>query len=175
MCVGSPDRNGRFLIVLFLLTLPLSNPWVRGDGVGYYAFARSLLIEHRLDFQKHWLEANQEFRLAHRTLRAASRPPATRRQARHESFFDRPAILWAPLLIVTHAGVSICDALGAPVAADGFFEALRHFHGIRDRNLRFSGAVDFLPSRATLCCRTLGFSWLRSGCGSPVRCPCICI
>jgi hypothetical protein len=31
----------RFLVLLFLLTLPLMNPWVRGDGVGYYAYARA--------------------------------------------------------------------------------------------------------------------------------------
>jgi len=24
------------LLVIFVLTLPLLNPWVRGDGVGYY-------------------------------------------------------------------------------------------------------------------------------------------
>jgi len=40
----------RFLFLLFLLTLPLMNPWVRGDGVGYYAYARAPLIEHSLDF-----------------------------------------------------------------------------------------------------------------------------
>ena len=41
----------KVLIGFFVLSLPFSNPWVRGDGVGYYAFARSLLIEHRLDFK----------------------------------------------------------------------------------------------------------------------------
>ena len=51
------------LLILFILTLPLVNPWIRGDGVGYYAFARSLLIEHKLDFTKDWLYANQSFRL----------------------------------------------------------------------------------------------------------------
>ena len=50
-------------MLLFVLTVPLSNPWVRGDGVGYYAFARSLLIEHRLDFTKDWLTANTSFRM----------------------------------------------------------------------------------------------------------------
>src|SRR5271168_2070116 len=66
---GSGTRLRRFtkyealLALLFLLTLPLSNPWVRGDGVGYYAFARSLLIEHRLDFTKDWLNANETFRM----------------------------------------------------------------------------------------------------------------
>jgi len=28
------------------------NPWVRGDGVGYYAFARAPLIQHNLDFTR---------------------------------------------------------------------------------------------------------------------------
>jgi hypothetical protein len=54
----------RVLLLVFVFTLPLSNPWVRGDGVGYYAFARSLLIEHRLNFEKDWLAANTSFRMS---------------------------------------------------------------------------------------------------------------
>ena len=49
------------LLVLFFLTLPAINPWVRGDGVGYYAYLRSLLIEHRLDFTRDWKSANESF------------------------------------------------------------------------------------------------------------------
>src|SRR2546426_4897468 len=33
------------LLVVFLLSLPLCNPWLRGDGIGYYAYARALLID----------------------------------------------------------------------------------------------------------------------------------
>ena len=50
--------------MLFLLTLPLINPWVRGDGVGYYAYARAMLIQHNLDFRSDWEHANQSFRMA---------------------------------------------------------------------------------------------------------------
>ena len=57
------DKFEKFLILIFVLTLPLSNPWVRGDGVGYYAYARAMLIEHRLDFRKDWLAANTSFRM----------------------------------------------------------------------------------------------------------------
>ena len=46
---------------MFVLTLPLSNPWVRGDGVGYYAYVRSLLIEKHLDFEKDWEHGNESF------------------------------------------------------------------------------------------------------------------
>src|ERR1051326_1133852 len=49
----------RCLTLLFLLSLVLLNPWVRGDGVGYYAFARALLIQHNLDFAPDYAHANQ--------------------------------------------------------------------------------------------------------------------
>src|SRR5580700_2737749 len=55
---------GWILLVVFLFSLPLVNPWVRGDGVGYYAYVRSLLIDHNLNFEKDWLEANPSFMLA---------------------------------------------------------------------------------------------------------------
>ena len=32
------------LWLLFLLSLPLANPYVHGDGVGYYAYAQSLVV-----------------------------------------------------------------------------------------------------------------------------------
>jgi len=42
------------LTVLFLFKFSLVNPWVRGDGVGYYAYVRALLVEHKLDCQNYW-------------------------------------------------------------------------------------------------------------------------
>ena len=51
----------KFLLLLFLLSLVLVNPWVRGDGVGYYAYARSLLIDHNLRFEEEWLAGNPTF------------------------------------------------------------------------------------------------------------------
>ena len=47
------DRSRRYtqiLLIVFLCTLPLVNPIVHGDGVGYYAYVRAPLIEQRLDF-----------------------------------------------------------------------------------------------------------------------------
>jgi O-antigen/teichoic acid export membrane protein len=48
---------------LFVLTLPFGNPWVRGDDVGYYAFAWPMFIEYRLAFTKDWWETNPSFRM----------------------------------------------------------------------------------------------------------------
>ena len=47
------DRSRRYLrilLILFLCTLPLVNPIVHGDGVGYYAYVRAPLIEHNFRF-----------------------------------------------------------------------------------------------------------------------------
>ena len=49
------------MCLIFLLSLPLLNPWVRGDGVGYYPFVRAPLIEQRLDFIQHYQYANPQF------------------------------------------------------------------------------------------------------------------
>ena len=111
------------LIFLILLgvSLPLMNPWVRGDGVGYYAFARALLIQHNLDFTADYQHANQGFREA-RLQSDGSPKDVFKTPTGHldNHFSVGPAMLWAPLLICTHVGVVLARALGAHTAADGF-------------------------------------------------------
>jgi hypothetical protein len=111
----------RLLILLFLLSLPFLNPWVRGDGVGYYAFARAPLIEHSLDFTKDYQHANESFRDAkldeHGQPKAELRTP-TGHLDNH--FTVGPAILWMPFLLLTHAGVLLARTLGSSVDAGGF-------------------------------------------------------
>jgi len=109
------------LIVLFVLTLPLINPWVRGDGVGYYAFARSMLIEHKLDFTKDWLNANPSFRMGRMDAEGKILPRQYTTTGHLDNHFSvGPAILWSPFLIAAHAGVLLCDRLGANIAANGY-------------------------------------------------------
>jgi hypothetical protein len=111
----------KILFIAFLFTLPLSNPWVRGDGVGYYAFARSMLIEHRLDFTKDWLAANTSFRMGR--LGADGQPlPNQYTVTGHldNHFSVGPAILWSPFLIVAHIGVVLYDHLGGHTPANGY-------------------------------------------------------
>ncbi len=111
----------KLLLLLFFATLPLMNPWVRGDGVGYYAYARALLIEHRLAFENDWLAANPTFRMGRLDreghLKADQYTP-TGHLDNH--FAVGPAILWAPFLIVVHLIVLAANHLGAHIAANGF-------------------------------------------------------
>src|SRR5262245_6689100 len=58
---SAPTRYRRILFLLFLGSLPLVNPLIHGDGVGYYAYARAPLIQHNLRFEQDWLHANSLF------------------------------------------------------------------------------------------------------------------
>ena len=118
------SKYERLLLALFIVSLPFVNPWVRGDGVGYYALARAPLIQHNLDFRPDWLHANASFRLARVEYRSDSGALApdqfTATGHINNHFAIGPAILWSPFLIVAHMGVLAANAFGARIAADGF-------------------------------------------------------
>ena len=80
LALQDPSRRIRnSSLFLFLLTLPLSNPWVRGDGVGYYAYLRSALIDHDLRFENDYLAANQSFVFSMSMRKGIFFLPSTRR------------------------------------------------------------------------------------------------
>jgi hypothetical protein len=117
----SLTRRERWLLVVFLVSLPLVNPWIRGDGIGYYAFARAPLIEHNLDFQHDYQSGNASFREARIDENGVPRPSFRTATGHLDNHFTvGPAILWAPFLLVAHAGVVLAHTLGSQVAADGF-------------------------------------------------------
>jgi len=111
----------RILLVLFLLSLPLVNPLVHGDGVGYYAYARAPLIQHNLRFEEDWRHANLYFSQA-RTLPNGQLNPSEYTETGYVGnlFSIGPAMLWTPFLLAAHAIVLFADALGARIPADGF-------------------------------------------------------
>src|SRR5229473_2503118 len=111
----------RPLLFLFLLSLVLLNPWVRGDGVGYYAFARAPLIEHSLNFEHDYIAANTSFREARLDEHGQPKQIFRTRTGHLDNHFTvGPAMLWAPFLLLAHGGVLLARALGSQVAADGF-------------------------------------------------------
>ena len=148
----------RVLILFFLLTLPLANPWVRGDGVGYYAFARALLVQHNLDFTPDYQHANPSFREGR--LDESGQPLARYRTATghlENHFTIGPAILWSPFLLVAHTGVLAARALGSSVPADGFSVPYRlamafgtAFYGFLGLFISFRLAKKFVEERWAL-------------------------
>jgi hypothetical protein len=115
------DKYEKLLFLIFFVSLPLTNPWIRGDGVGYYAYVRSLLIEKGLYFEKDWQHGNESFLMSRVDKNGnvvADEYTQTGRINNHWSI--GASILWAPFLVVTHAGVLLCNHLGAHIPADGF-------------------------------------------------------
>jgi hypothetical protein len=113
--------NQKLLFFLFLLTLPLVNPWVRGDGVGYYAYLRSTLIDHDLRFENDYLAANQSFVISRVDEQGRLLPRLYTKTGYVENHFSvGPAILWAPVMLAVHGSVLLANHVGAHVAADGY-------------------------------------------------------
>jgi hypothetical protein len=127
---SQPPRGWRradsLLLALFLLSLPLLNPWVRGDGVGYYAFARAPLFAHNFDFAPDYQQANTSFREGRLDEFGQPRPEFRTRTGHLDNHFTvGPALLWTPFLLLAHAGVLIARLFGSSVSADGFSSPYR--------------------------------------------------
>ncbi len=163
------SRSERLLLLLFVFSLPFLNPWVRGDGVGYYALARAPLIEHRLDFTKDYQSANASFRGPR--LDESNQPKSYFRTPTghlENHFTIGPAILWTPFLLLAHAGVLLARDLGSSVAPDGFSSPYRitmalatAFYGFLSLLLAFRLTRQYVEERWALLA-TLAIWWASS-------------
>jgi hypothetical protein len=112
---------GSALLILWIFSLPLVNPWVHGDGVGYYAYAHSLLINHNLQFENEWQAANESFAVG-RVGPNGEILPSQYTETHHldNHFSVGPAILWAPFLFATHLATTTLNHFGMHLNVDGF-------------------------------------------------------
>jgi hypothetical protein len=118
---AASSRHAKLLFLLFLLTLPLVNPWVRGDGVGYYAYLRSALIDHDLNFENDYLAGNKSFVMGRVDAQGHLLRELYTKTGHVENHFSvGPAILWAPVLVTVHLAVVLLDHFGAHIPADGY-------------------------------------------------------
>src|SRR6266481_3128563 len=144
------------LLIVLLVSLPLSNPWVRGDGVGYYAFARALLIQHNLDFAPDYKNANEGFRVARLDPAGVPKQEFRTLNGHLENHFTvGPAMLWTPFLLIAHAGVLTARALGSQVPANGF--SLPYLIAMASGTLVYGFAALLLSYRVA--CRFVAERW----------------
>ena len=124
---GGRARLGHFsgyekiLLALFVLSLPLVNPWIRGDGTGYYAYVRAAVIQRNFHFEADWLHANPSF-VQGKTDGKGSISPGQYTPTGHldNHFTIGPGILWSPFIVAAHLGVLGYDFMGGHIPADGF-------------------------------------------------------
>jgi hypothetical protein len=109
------------LIFTFLVTLPMVNPLVHGDGVGYYAYLRAPLVRHNLQFEEDWRHANLVFMESRLGPDNQFRPEQYTSTGRLGNVFTiGPAILWTPFFLLAHVTVLVANGLGGHIPADGF-------------------------------------------------------
>ena len=133
-------RHEKLLIVLFLCTLPFVRAGIQPDGIGYYAYLRSPLIDHNFSFATDWnFPPNEMY------LRCRNCPPEAKQYWNHPAnvllvvrlndhvygnpitrtghlpnfYTVGPAILWSPFVVAAHLAVIGADHLGAQIPADG--------------------------------------------------------
>ncbi len=112
----------RLLLLLFVLSLPLVSPRLRGaDEIEYFAWLRSAAFDRDLDFgneYQHFYERDPQGLAGFKQTFLDRREPLT---GRHINFGPLgTALLWSPFYLLAHLGVLLFRALGAGVAADGF-------------------------------------------------------
>jgi len=105
------------LLILFLLSLPLATPRVyASDSVKYFSYLPSLLFDGDLDFTDEYTHFMQR-------SPASISPEILKRDAVTGLPLNDAAVgtalLWSPAYLLTHGGVLLARALGAPIAADG--------------------------------------------------------
>jgi hypothetical protein len=112
------SRYEKTLLFLFLISLPFVHPAVEGDGVGYYAYLRSPLIDHNFQFAGDYKDPKNEL-LSIYLDRHFIQNPITKTGHLPNFYSVGPAILWLPFIAVTHAVVLALKHFGWSIAADG--------------------------------------------------------
>jgi hypothetical protein len=144
------------LAYLALIPAPRADGLLIGsDGIGYYAYARSIWLDGDLDF------ANEFERL----LPASAPPPTpTATGLTRNQFALGPGLLWSPFFLAAHGIVTAARALGLPIEADGYgygYQAAvclgSMLYGFLGIALTFSIARRFWPRTALAACGLLWF------------------
>lgn len=116
------SRGQLAFAVALLATLPLANPYIRGEGHGYYAYLPSLAIDRDLHFENEYRRGDPDFVTSNfRRADGHLWPPMETATGRvRNQWPSGAALLWAPAFLQAHAAVLAARALGVEMAADGY-------------------------------------------------------
>ena len=105
-----PFRGWRLVVVIYLaLFIPLFRPVMSfSDPVGYYSWARSLLIDGDLNVANEFLYYEM------------GKMPVTATGYTHNQWAAGSSLLWLPGMLAAHVSVSALEPLGIPIVADGY-------------------------------------------------------
>jgi hypothetical protein len=114
----SRSNYEKALVFVFLLTLPFLHAVVNGDGIGYYAYLRSPLVDHNFDFASDFQDPVHDLEKIFLNDHFVENP-ITKTGHLPNFYTAGPAVLWSPFLILTHLVVLAVGRLGWHIAPDG--------------------------------------------------------
>jgi len=101
-------------VVTFLVAIPLprvDGQLIGSDGIYYYSYLPTLLIDHDLDFHNQYAQFMGE--------KPGEGIPAARDIRNFRKFAIGPAILWMPFFLVGHLLAILFNAAGYSISLDG--------------------------------------------------------
>jgi hypothetical protein len=109
---NSDRRAMRWIVATFALAVVLAfTPTIKSDGMGYYVYVRSLMLDGDVNFGNDYL--NWPAPGEHLTPQTAT--------GYYVNYFSiGPAIFWSPLFGAAHAIMLVGGALGQPWQANGY-------------------------------------------------------
>jgi len=115
---------GVFLTLLLFAKICITGFVIGGDGLGYYAYLRSMLVDGDLQFANEFLEYNQ--------FGQGVPNPYQRTATDHvpNRLFIGPALLWVPFFLVAHALTILAEHFGFPLEPDGYSVLYQFFVGL---------------------------------------------
>ncbi len=113
------DKEGLALVLIFLITVPfLLTPWIYTDGVGEYAWVRSIVIDGDLDCSNEYEHYTQKFQKQYGWVGTGYDlcPIKSKTGVQINKYPIGSALLWGPFFIIGH----IITVLFTSLPADGY-------------------------------------------------------
>lgn len=127
-----------WLLLIYIVTLPLLQPWVNSDGIAYYSQLHSIIINNNLQFENEFQHYQEQFRQKKGSflqklhgvteyipaydeegLFLPDEPKTITGHTPNRTSFG-PAILWLPFFLIGHVLALTAQAFGAGNVADGY-------------------------------------------------------
>lgn len=118
---ASTSAPRRWVYLILLVMVVSVNPYLRGDGVGYYAYLHSPMFDQDFDFRNEFAHADSAQRRNYFLPSGQLRPHLLTSTGRvSNQWSPGVALLWAPAVLAVHLVLSALSFLGVETARDGF-------------------------------------------------------
>lgn len=107
--------------VVILLHYLVTGFIIYNDGMGYYVWIRSAVIDKDVNFSNEWSFYNSSYSKFSNEPRGINAPTKITPKGYMENIYPiGNSVMWAPFFLTAHLASSILDSIGLPFEADGY-------------------------------------------------------